>query len=301
MGAQNPQMEGGGLGAIRMDIRIDTKFFNHPKTMKLYRRLGAEGVLSLIRLWLWTAENRPTGYLHGLDEEDIDLIASADLVRSDQTGTGQVSFCSQAKELGWIDVGEDGVLRLHEWADYNPWAADAPNRSDKARFSKLASVAPAAYLQMVQDGRTSITAEEYRAVVASMPTTKRQRTDGEPTAKDNGRSAPSPSPSPSPNIDRSDPPGEKSLSALLRPYMDTGEKSLNTLLKTYRQFPGYRAELEVKERAWLQGIIARFSGLDIIEELEKAKNWIALKEGFEVKNSRAYIVKWLERVQKERS
>jgi len=269
-----------------MDIRIDTKFFNHPKTMKLYRRLGAEGVLSLIRLWLWTAENRPTGYLHGLDEEDIDLIASADPVRSDQTGTGQVSFCSQAKELGWIDVGDDGVMRLHEWADYNPWAADAPNRSDKARFSKLASVAPAAYLQMVQDGRTSITAEEYKAVVSSMHTTKRKRTADEPTAKTSGRSAPSPSPSPSPNIDRSDPPGEKSL---------------NTLLKTYRQFPGYRAELEIKERAWLQGITARFSGLNIIEELEKAKNWIALKEGFEVKNSRAYIVKWLERVQKERS
>lgn len=254
-----------------MDIRLDTKFFGHPKTMKLLRRLGPDGVLSLLRLWCWAAENRPTGVLHGLDGEAVDLIAAGSTDQADQTD--QASFFQVAKGLGWIDLGEDGVLRLHEWAQYNPWAADAPNRSDKARFSKLASVAPEVYYKFVQEGRNSITAEEYRTAL-------RQRADNAPTTKHVDRPAPNPSPSPAPGTDN-DP--------------------MRTLLKVYRGFPGYRAELEYKERAWLQTLIERFQELDIVEELGKARRWIELKQDFQIKNSRGYITKWLERVQKERS
>lgn len=265
------------------DIRVDTKFFQHPKTMKLLRHLGAEGVVSLFRLWLWAAENRPTGYLHGLREDDIDLIAAAGQTRPDQADlSSSLSFCQEAKELGWIDEAEDGTLRLHEWEQYNPWVADAPSRSDKARFSKLASVAPAAYFQMAQEGRNSITAEEYRAVVEKMGT-KRRRTVNEAPAENNGGSAPSPSPSPSPVIDRSDP--------------------RDNLLRLYHSFPGYRADLREKELVWIDTLLARFPDINILEEIEKAKTWTELKakEGdFNVKSSRAYIIKWLERVQKER-
>lgn len=253
-----------------MDVRIDTRFFSHPKTMKLISRMGADGVCSLLRLWLWAAENRPSGYLHGLSDEDIDLIAGGGQTRPDQTSSSS-SFAQLAMELGWIDTGENG-LYLHEWAQYNPWVSDAPSRSDKARFSKLASVAPAAYLRLVEEGRNSITAEEYRAVVNQMndSTTKRKR------AAD---IAPAPSPSPSPS------------------HAD----DMIRLLRAYRAFPGYKAELEYKERNWLGELEKRFSDIDIIEELKKAKNWIELKQDFQVKNSRAYIIKWLERVQKERS
>lgn len=270
-----------------MDIRIDTKLLQHPKTIKLYRRLGAEGVLSLIRLWLWAAENRPTGYLLGLSEEDIDLIAGAGQTGPDQTGPDQTrptSFCAVAKELSWIDVAEDGTLVLHEWSHYNPWAADAPTRSDKARFSKLASVAPAAYIQLVKEGKTSITADEYREVIAQMggPPAKRQRTD-------NAAPTPNPSPNPSQSLDNRPDPGGAAV--------DTVDK----ILRAYRAFPGYRAELEVKERGWIEGLIQRFGELDIVEEIRKAHSWITLKEDFSIRNSRAYLIKWLERVQKERN
>lgn len=263
-----------------MDIRLDTKFFQHPKTMKLYRRLGAEGVLSLFRLWLWAAENRPTGYLLGLSSEDIDLIAGGQ-TRPDPTDQNQtVSFCQLAKEYGWIDT-EGETLVLHEWNQYNPWVADAPNRSDKARFSKLASVAPAAYFRLAQEGRTSITAEEYRDIVKNMAPTKRQRNADEVPTENNGRTAPIPNPAPAP-VKRTDP-------------------DMDKLLMAYRRFPGYRAELEVKEREWLHGLSERFKDLDVLEEVEKAKSWINLKQDFSVRNSRAYLTRWLERVQKERS
>jgi len=282
------------------DIRVDTKFLQHPKTMKLYRRLGAEGLVSLLRLWFWTAENRPDGILHGLDEEDIDLISNwpdptgrRDQADHDQTGP---SFCQQAMELGWIDTADDGTLCLHEWAEYNPWVADAPNRSDKARFSKLASVAPAAYLKLAGEGKTGISKEEYEAIRAEAGT-KRQRNDSAPTTKrrrnDNAPPAPSPSPSPSPDIkrDQEEPP----------PELNSRKK----VLQVYKDFPGYHADLSYKEASWADGLIERFGNLDIAAELKKAASWVELKQqqtpDFKVKNAQAYIIKWLERVQKERS
>lgn len=279
-----------------MDIRVDTKFFQHPKTMKLQRLLGPGGVVGLLRLWLWAAENRPSGVLHGLGPDDLDLIAGGDQTdQTDQTGP-RSSFCSVAKELGWVDE-EDGVLVLHEWAQHNPWAADAPNRSDRGRFSKLASVAPAVYLGLVAEGRTSITAEDYRAIVERLPkTTKRQATVKQPLSKPEQRLskpeqglAPVPSPSPSPVI--KDDPGP--------PPVDNVD-NVNKTLQLYRRFPGYRQEDGTKERVWIEDLLKRFKGLEVKDEVEKALEWVRI-QGFEVKNSRAYILKWLERVQKERS
>ena len=40
---------------MNIDIRLKLDLFEHPKLQKLRRRLGAEGVLSLLRLWLWAS------------------------------------------------------------------------------------------------------------------------------------------------------------------------------------------------------------------------------------------------------
>lgn len=279
-----------------MDIRVDTKFFQHPKTLKLLRRLGPAGVVGLWRLWVWAAENRQTGYLHGLGPDDIDLIAAGGQI--DPTDPAPVSFCTLAMELGWIDQDEEGGLCLHEWSSHNPWAADAPSRSDKARFSKLASVAPAAYFQLVREGKNSITAEEYRAVVESMP--KQQRNDNEPLTVRNDRttdaddsSTPSPSPSltPSPSLSHD----------IKKDHADALVDIVNNLLRVYHQFPGYRADLREKELLWVKDIMQRFPALDIADEITKARLWIERNDNvIKVKNSRAYILRWLERVQKEK-
>ena len=43
------------------DIRLSVEFFDHPKTVKLQRRLGVGAVICLQRLWIWTAQNRSNG------------------------------------------------------------------------------------------------------------------------------------------------------------------------------------------------------------------------------------------------
>ena len=64
------------------DIRLSVDFFQHPKTIKLERRLGIEGVKALLSLWMWDAQNRPDGVLSGMDPEDIEIAAG--WTRSDQ-------------------------------------------------------------------------------------------------------------------------------------------------------------------------------------------------------------------------
>ena len=60
---------------MNTDIRIDGEFLDHPKTQKLIRRLGLEGLFSLQALWIWCAKNRPDGDLSGMDDEDIAIAA----------------------------------------------------------------------------------------------------------------------------------------------------------------------------------------------------------------------------------
>jgi len=50
---------------MNADIRISVGFPNHPKTVKLDRRLGFQGIRSLRALWTWAAQNRPDGNLGG--------------------------------------------------------------------------------------------------------------------------------------------------------------------------------------------------------------------------------------------
>ena len=177
------------------DIRLDVEFFDHPKTRKLIRRTGLEGVIALQRLWMWCAKNRPDGNLSGMDMEDIALAAHWDGEESEE------NFVQALVALHWIDETPDGYV-LHDWQEHNPWAAQAENRGDKARLSKLAQVNTEAYREFVEAGRTGISKDEYLQA-AERPQTKRsanicdRRAAAErPQTK---RSAPSPSPSPTPN------------------------------------------------------------------------------------------------------
>lgn len=106
------------------DIRVRTTFSRHPKTRKLRRRLGADGVLSLLELWIFTAESRSDGVLHGLDEEDIGEV-------SGWRGEAQ-DFVKSLADIGFLDHDGDGYV-IHDWAENNPWAAGAERRSQQAR------------------------------------------------------------------------------------------------------------------------------------------------------------------------
>lgn len=106
------------------DLRVHTTFLRHPKTRRLRRRLGADGVLSLLALWIFAAESRPSGVLTGLDAPDLEEV-------SEWTGeTG--AFIEALVDTGFLDV-EGDLYIVHDWAQNNPWAAGAEERSAKAR------------------------------------------------------------------------------------------------------------------------------------------------------------------------
>lgn len=109
---------------MNSDIRISVCFPSHTKTKKLKRILGSAGVLSLITLWTYAAQNRPDGALTGMDNDDIAIAADWD--------GDEKEFLAVLEKIGWIEK-QGGVYVLHDWAENNPWAAGAPERSKKAR------------------------------------------------------------------------------------------------------------------------------------------------------------------------
>lgn len=187
---------------MNIDIRLSVGFWQHPKTKKTARRLGLDGVRSLQVLWLWAAVNRADGKLSGMDWEDIEMAADWD-------GEEQKFFNTC---LGlWIDQTEEGYA-LHDWQEHNSWAAEADDRSDRARFSRLATVNRAAFDEMKAAGVNAISKEDYeRLTTAQRPSNV--RSNDRPT-NDSGAPTPSPAPSPSPSPnpeEENTPPTQESL------------------------------------------------------------------------------------------
>ena len=106
------------------DIRIHVGFKDHIKTKKLLKILGAEGLKSLIFLWLSARETRPKGNLDGLAEEDIELMG-------DWSGLPNL-FVPALVNIGWIDKAEDGTLSLHDWETWQRFAFFSEERSEQA-------------------------------------------------------------------------------------------------------------------------------------------------------------------------
>lgn len=109
---------------MNIDIRLSLDFFDHPKSKKLKKRLGLEGVMALLKLWAWTAGNRPGGMLTGLDAEAVELAADWD----GEDGT----FVSTLLDLRLLDDA-DGTFAIHDWEDHQAYASKSEERSSKAK------------------------------------------------------------------------------------------------------------------------------------------------------------------------
>lgn len=112
---------------MNRDIRLSVDFLGHHKVRRLKRLHGAEGVLCLIALYLYTAKHRPLGQLSGMDAADI-----ADACG--WTGDGE-AFVADICEIGFLERCDEGVYQIHDWADHNPWVAGAEDRQAKAQFA----------------------------------------------------------------------------------------------------------------------------------------------------------------------
>ena len=109
---------------MNSDIRLSVGFFSHPKTIKLMRQTGAEGVLCLQRLWIWAAQNRVDGCLAGFDVDDIEIIAGW----NGEPG----AFVEAAVKLRFLD-GDDGSFCLHGWDEHQEYVTKEPARIERAR------------------------------------------------------------------------------------------------------------------------------------------------------------------------
>lgn len=165
------------------DARLSTALPNHPKTKKLIRRLGDGGAWKFVCLILWAAANRSDGDLSGLTDEDLELAV-------DWTGEDG-ALVAALVEVGFVD-GEQGSRHIHDWEDWNPWAAGAEARSEKSRWAALCK----------QHGRREAAkmmpeyAKRLLDACQNVPDAVPDSASGTPLA-DSG-SAPSPSPSPLP-------------------------------------------------------------------------------------------------------
>lgn len=167
------------------DIRLSIGFWSHPKTKRLIREVGLDGVRSLQIFWCWVAQNRPSGDISDMDADDIEAA-------SDWNGEQGVFY--EAIRNRWIDETEDGIC-VHDWSEHNPWVAESDQRSDEARLTKLCQVNRDIYDHFRSSGRTGITRHEYQmAKLAS-----KQRDASATLQRDALHSATAPAPAPAPS------------------------------------------------------------------------------------------------------
>ena len=121
---------------MNSDIRLSVGFFDHPKIIKLERQLGLEGLTALLRLWLWAAQNRPSGILSGMDCEDIEIAA--------RWQGEPTAFNAVATALRLLD-NVAGTHQIHDWQQHNTWQSDAENRSNASRMARMAKTHPEIY------------------------------------------------------------------------------------------------------------------------------------------------------------
>ena len=141
-----------------VDIRLNEDFMRNYKTRTLRKRLGAEAILSLQSLWLWAAVNRSEGILYKMNPTKIEGVAEWDGKEGD--------FFTALVDLEWLDVLEDGTYALHQWVEHQSWAADAANRSDKARLLNMAKNYPELYEELTTQGYTGIDRAAYAELTA---------------------------------------------------------------------------------------------------------------------------------------
>jgi len=105
------------------DFRVKLGFQDHIKTIKLRNRLGPESVLCLLRVWDYTAMNKPMGIL---DREEIEVAAR---------WTGEAGkFLETTLELKFLDDVDEAHVAIHDWEEHNQWAFKASERSEHARM-----------------------------------------------------------------------------------------------------------------------------------------------------------------------
>lgn len=175
---------------MNTDIRLHITFWGHHKTKRLKSALGSDGIESLLKLWLWTAQNRPSGILTSMDTRDIELV-------SDWNGL-EGEFFKTCHDIGWIDDsdGKSRTYEIHDWRVWNPYAAAEDERRSQGRLAKLAQANKEAYQACASAGIRELSADEYQQLkplhgqALCDCVTSIQSAQSESSASNSGRRAP---------------------------------------------------------------------------------------------------------------
>ncbi|MEM5785834.1 MAG: hypothetical protein AAGU11_00870 [Syntrophobacteraceae bacterium] len=170
---------------MNTDIRVSVDFWDHHKTRKLIKKLGVEAAVSLQRIWMYAAKYRPDGNLEGMDEEDI-------LFAAQFSGRNSGQFVNTLLELRWIDR-VDGFYQLHDWNDHNSWVCGTKERSNAARFIRMAKTHPDLFKKLKEEGCTEISREDYEALIA-----KQRHVNAPFNVRSCAALTPAPAPAPAP-------------------------------------------------------------------------------------------------------
>lgn len=95
-------------------IHLAQGFWENPKTQKLEKELGLDGIKSLQKLWLWAAENRPDGVLKNMSAYDIE--------KASGWGGFYAEFFWTLTHLAWIIPvkNKENDYKINDWEKYQP-------------------------------------------------------------------------------------------------------------------------------------------------------------------------------------
>ena len=175
---------------MNTDYRTPTSFYNDTRTARLQRRLGDSGIAALTFLWCFTALYRTEGILSDMDEEDIEFAAKWHGKKGKLVPT--------LLELRYLIRLQDGTYAVYKWAETNPWAADADNRSDKSRLSSMAKNYPELYEELVAQGYKGIDSTSYARLTAEYSRKSIMRSPSKKQRIASESLAPTPIPAPVP-------------------------------------------------------------------------------------------------------
>ena len=111
-----------------------------------------------MRLWLWVAQNRPSGLLSGMDDEDIAIAARW---KGEAT-----AFMDVITRLKLLDTVGD-TYQIHDWQEHNAWQSEAENPSNASRLSRMAKTQQDIYKTLEDAGIKGISKEVYGVLTAS--------------------------------------------------------------------------------------------------------------------------------------
>ncbi len=208
------------------DIRIALNFKTNRKRKRLYKKLGAEGILSLIDLWISVAENRSSGVLTGYDRDDIEIEANW----NGESGL----FFKEMINCKFLDE-KDGVYEMHNWSIRQSWVFTSEDRSDKARFSRMAKTHKALYDKLKEQGVNAISKTDYIKLTNIQRNVNDSLTNSQQGVEEVVTPAPAPAPSPAPDPAPSPDPSPSPTPVVIKKSMSGKDQKKEELKKQNTQ------------------------------------------------------------------